>query len=90
VDSALLIGAKSYCLPLGRGRGARGTALEVLAPRFRLRRSGGFQKPGAARMSHISKVQRSAFFVLLAWEKNDKEFVRKCEGAGSAAAAAGR
>jgi uncharacterized protein (DUF58 family) len=76
----LFIGSQSYCFTAGRGVAHGEQLLEVLASvRPSLER--GFQKLETLVLSHISKVS-GCIFVLLGWDEERREFVRKVRALG--------
>jgi len=76
----LFIGAQSYCFTAGRGVAHGEQLLEVLAS-VRPSPERGFQKLERLVLSHISKVS-GCIFVLLAWNEERREFVRKVRALG--------
>jgi uncharacterized protein (DUF58 family) len=76
----LFIGAESYCFTAGRGVAHGEQLLEVLAS-VRPSAERGFPKLERLVLSHISKVS-GCIFVLLAWDEERQEFVRKVRALG--------
>jgi uncharacterized protein (DUF58 family) len=76
----LFVGAQSYCFTAGRGVAYGEQLLEVLAS-VRPSPEEGFKKLERLVLGHVSRVS-GCIFVLLAWDEERREFVRKVRELG--------
>jgi uncharacterized protein (DUF58 family) len=76
----LFVGSDSYCFTAGRGVAYGEQLLEILAS-VRPSREPSFAKLERLVLNHISKVS-GCIFVLLAWDQERREFIRKVQAMG--------
>ncbi|HTL16737.1 MAG TPA: DUF58 domain-containing protein [Patescibacteria group bacterium] len=76
----LFVGQDSYCFTAGRGVAHGEQLLEVLAS-IRPARERSFETLERLVLNHISKVS-GCIFVLLGWDEQRREFVRKVQASG--------
>jgi uncharacterized protein (DUF58 family) len=76
----LFVGSESYCFTAGRGVAHGEQLLEILAS-VRRAQEPGFHKLESLVLNHISNVS-GCIFVLLAWDRERSEFVKKVRTLG--------